>query len=95
MATGLSKIAVFPFEHERIRTVVHTDVCERYCLLKSPLANISQGIRKDYVPPFMTGFACLPCMIRVPGSTSWVSHTFPPMMDPLPMRTLPRIVVPA
>lgn len=41
-----------------------------------------------------TGWEFSPMTTRVPGATSWVSHRLPPISDPFPMRTLPRMVVP-
>ena len=35
------------------------------------------------------------CVTRLPGGTPWVSQTLPPMEEPFPMVTRPRIVAPA
>jgi len=49
---------------------------------------------KDHSLLVIMGSACFPCITRVPGLTSCVSHTLPPIIDPFPMRTRPKIVVP-
>ena len=35
------------------------------------------------------------CVMWLPGATSCVSHTLPPIVEPLPMVIRPRIVAPA
>ena len=47
---------------------------------------------RNFFSQVRSGFAMV---MRVPGSVEWVSHTLPPITDPFPITTAPRMVAPA
>ncbi len=51
-----------------------------------------KGVRYFWVPSSCCRFACV---MFAPAGTLRVSHTLPPMVEPLPMVIRPRIVAPA
>jgi hypothetical protein len=46
-------------------------------------------------PPSKDSLRAFACVILLPGGTSWVSQTFPPIEEPLPIVTRPSTVAPA
>lgn len=66
-------------------------------LARSPPLPLPPAPPRSYIPPpsMKSSLRDWACVTRLPGPTSLVSQTLPPMIEPRPIRILPRIVAPA